>query len=52
MVDIDTNSRAFKIGEKIGSSFMTYIIVSLIIKGTKIIIKSGRVLLNSSMPTP
>jgi len=46
MVDINTNSPAFKIGEKIGYVCMTYIVIRLIIKGTKIIIKSGRVLLN------
>ena len=47
MVDIDTNSREFQIGKKIGHVFMTYIAIRLIIKGTKIIIKYGRVLLNS-----
>ena len=49
---VDTNSPEFQIGKKIGYVLMTYIGVRLIIKGTKIIIKSGRLLLNSPMPTP
>jgi hypothetical protein len=49
---VDTNSRAFQIGKKIGYGLMTYIGIRFIIKGTKIIIKSGRVLLNSPMPMP
>ena len=49
---IDTNSPEYKIGKKIGHAIMTYIVVRLVIKGAKIIIKSGRVLLDSSMPSP
>lgn len=49
---VDTNSPEFQIGKKIGYAFGTYIGIRLIIKGTKIIIKSGRVILNSPMPTP
>ena len=49
---IDTNSPEFQIGKKIGHAFMTYIGIRLIIKGTKITIKSLRVLLNSPMPIP
>lgn len=48
---VDTNSPEYQIGKKIGHVFMTYIGIRLIIKGTKIIIKSGRVLLNYPMPT-
>jgi hypothetical protein len=42
---VDTNSPEYQI-------FMTYIGVSLIIKGTKMVINCGRVLLNSPMPIP
>lgn len=48
---VDPNSSEYKIGKKIGNIFMIYIGIRLIIKGTKIIIKSGRVMLNSPMPT-
>lgn len=41
---VDTNSPEYQIGKKIGYVFMTYIVIRLIIKGTKIIIKSVRVL--------
>ena len=44
---VDTNSPAFQIGKKIGYAFITYVGVSLVIKATKIIIKSGYALLNS-----
>jgi hypothetical protein len=47
---VDPNSAEFQIGKKIGYALMTYIGIRLIIKGTKIIIKSGRVLFNFPMP--
>ena len=43
-------SPEFQIGKKIGYVVMTYIGVRLVIKGTKIIIKSCRALVNT--PTP
>ena len=46
---VDTNSPEFYIGKKIGYALMTYVIVRLIIKGVKIVLKSGRVLIS---PTP
>ena len=49
---VDQNSPEYQIGKKIGHVFMTYIGIRLIIKGTKIILKSGRVLLNAPMSTP
>ena len=49
---VDTNSPAFQIGKKIGHGIMTYIGIRLIIKGTKIILKSGKILLNCPTPTP
>ena len=49
MVDADTNSPEFQVAKKIGYLFMTYICIRIIIKGTKIIIKSGRVLLNRKL---
>ena len=39
---IDTNSPGFKAGEKIGYLLMTYVGIRLIVKGTKIVLKSGR----------
>ena len=39
MIDIDSNSREFEIGKKIGHLVMSYIIVRLVIKGTKTIFK-------------
>ena len=49
---VDVNSPEYQIEKKIGYVFMTYIGIRLIIKGTRIVIKSGRVLLNYPMPTP
>ena len=49
---VDTNSPEYRIGKKIGHVFMTYIGIRLIIKGTKIVLKSGRVLLNCPVPIP
>jgi hypothetical protein len=49
---VDTNSPEYQIGKKIGHVFMTYIGIRLIIKGTKMVINFGRVLLNSPMPIP
>ena len=46
MVEVKTNSPEYQVAKKIGYLFVTYIGIRLIIKGTKIIIKSGRVLLN------
>ena len=37
---VDTNSPEFQIGKKIGHALMTYIGIRLIIKGTKIVLKS------------
>ena len=42
---VDSSSPEFGLGKKLGYLLMTYIGVRLIIKGTKIIIKSGRALL-------
>ncbi len=47
---VDTNSPEYQIGKKIGHVFMTYIGIRLIMKGAKIVIKSGRVLLNLNSP--
>ena len=47
---VDTNSPEYQIRKKIGHVLMTYIGIRLIIKGTKIILKSVRVIINS--PTP
>ena len=47
---VDTNSPEYQIAKKIGHVFMTYIGIRLIIKGTKIIINSGRGLLNYPIP--
>lgn len=44
---VDTNSPEYQVDKKIGYLFMTYIGIRLIIKGTKIIIKYGRIVLNS-----
>lgn len=49
---VDPKSPAFKIGKKIGQVFMTYIGIRLIIKGTKLTIKSLRALINSPIPNP
>jgi hypothetical protein len=49
---VSTKSREYQIGKKIGHAFMPYVVIRLIIKGTKIIIKSGRVLLNFTMTNP
>ena len=49
---IDTNSPEFELEKKIGHLLVTYIGVRLIIKGTKFVIKSGRVLITSPRPTP
>ena len=46
---VDTNSPEFLIRKKIGHAVITYIVVRLILKGVKIVLKSGRVLIS---PTP
>lgn len=46
---VDTDSPKFVLGKKIGYSLVTYIAVCLVIKGTKIIMKSGRALLITSL---
>ena len=46
---VDPNSPEFQIGKKIGHAVMTYIGIRLILKGVKIVLKSGRVLIS---PTP
>ena len=47
---IDSNSPEFQLGRKIGYVLMTYVGVRLIIKGTKIILKSCRALINTPAP--
>ena len=42
---VDTNSPEFALGKKLGHLVMTYIGIRMIIKGTKIVLKSSRVLL-------
>lgn len=49
---VNTNSPKFQIGKKIGHALVAYICIRLIIKGTKIVLKFGRVLLNSPKPIP
>jgi len=47
---VDSNSPEFQIGKKIGYILMTYIGVRLVIKGTKIILKSCKALINTPAP--
>lgn len=42
---VDPNSPEFQIGKKIGYVLMTYVGVRLVIKGTKIILKSCKALI-------
>ena len=47
---VDPKSPEFEIGRKIGYILMTYVGVRLVIKGTKIILKSCRALINTPAP--
>lgn len=47
---VDSNSPEFQLGRKIGYIVMTYVGVRLVIKGTKIILKSCHALINSPAP--
>lgn len=42
---VNSDSPAFKLGEKIGHAIVAYIGVHLVIKGIKVIIKSSKALL-------
>ena len=48
---IDPNFTEYQIGKKIGHALMTYVVIRLVIKGTKMIFKHGRILFASS-PSP
>jgi len=45
---IDPNSAEYQIGKKIGHALMTYVVIRLVIKGTKMILKHGRIIFVSS----
>jgi hypothetical protein len=50
---VDPNSRAFKIGKKIGHLAMTHVTICLIIKRAKIVAKLTRTLIAlSPIPNP
>jgi hypothetical protein len=46
---IDTNSTGFLIGKKIRHALAVYVVIKIVIKGSKLIIKSLRGLLISSV---